>query len=148
MEIKFKRLRNTAKRPVRATEGAAAFDLFVSRAESIETEAYEQTDRVIISYHSDIAFEIPSGYMGLLVPRSSVSKTGQLMANSVGVIDSDYRGEVSGRFDVDSRHYVRYSEGERFAQLIIVPVPEVELREATELSYTSRGNGGYGSTGK
>lgn len=71
------------------------------------------------------------------------------MANSVGVIDSNYRGEVTGKFRLTgSLEFGKYQAGERFAQMIIIPYPEVEFVEADELSETDRGTGGYGSTGK
>jgi dUTP pyrophosphatase len=94
-----------------------------------------------------IAVQIPKGHVGLLFPRSSCAKTGKWMGNSVGVIDSDYIGELSAVF------YTRdgadeYHVGDRVAQLIIMPIPEIEWHEVQELSPTERGSGGYGSTGR
>lgn len=97
--------------------------------------------------HSGIAVEIPKGYAGFLFPRSGVYKTWSYLTNCVGVIDSDYRGEVCAIFSTFTGKKF-YQVGERFAQLVILPVPEVEYIEAEELSSTERGAGGYGSTGK
>ena len=88
------------------------------------------------------------GYFGLAVPRSSNSKKDLLLTNSVGVIDSGYRGEVIAVFKKTKYLAEAYKVGERFAQLVILPYPEIELEEAEELSVTERGTGGYGSTGK
>ncbi len=97
--------------------------------------------------HSDIAVEIPAGYVGLLFPRSSVCKTGLRLTNSVGVIDSDYRGGITAVFDYN-KSGEQYKVGDRFAQLMIVAAPYVVFHEAKTLSKTARGEGGYGSTGK
>jgi len=92
--------------------------------------------------------EIPKGYMGLLVPRSSMSKTPLRCANSVGIIDADYRGELSIAYENVSCNDYTIFRGDRIAQLIIVPVVMVDVVEVDELSKTERGVGGYGSTGK
>ena len=137
MIIKYKKLREDAKAPYKAHIEDAGFDLYCSRC------GYEGLNWVC---HSDIAFEIPKGYVGLVFPRSSITNTGMLLGNSVGVIDSNYRGEITAKFRVvNNEHY--YREGERFAQLIIIPYPQVEMSESEELSATERGAGGYGSSG-
>lgn len=84
----------------------------------------------------------------LLIPRSSTWKTPLRMPNSVGVIDSDYRGEVCAL--LQNTHHLAWTEeaGERLVQGVIVPVPSVQIQEVEELSETSRGVGGFGSTGK
>lgn len=129
---------NKACRPIRSTAGAAGLDLTVAWAEPLDDA---------IRYHSDVAVEIPEGYVGLLFPRSSVYKTAQTMANCVGVIDSDYRGEVSAVMYLREPWAQHYLVGDRFAQLVIVPQPAFELAECDELTPTERGDGGYGSTG-
>ena len=139
MQLKFKLLSERAQCPKRATSGSAGLDLTVAWYEVLDNG---------IKYHSDVAFEIPEGYVGLLFPRSSVHKTGQSMANSVGVIDSDYRGEVSAVMYHTFVWSDKYNVGDRFAQLVVVPVAYVELVETDELSETERGSGGYGSTGR
>ena len=84
----------------------------------------------------------------MIVPRSSNSKKTLLLTNSAGVIDSGYRGEVTAVFKKTEYPTKAYEVGERFAQMIILPYPQIELDEAEELSTTERGTGGYGSTGK
>lgn len=140
MNLKVKRLRKNARLPLKATAGAAGFDLFV--AERVDDYTTAQ-----IRYLSGIAVEIPPGYCGLLFPRSSVVRTPMRMANAVGVIDSDYRGEITAVFDNHITPGNTYRTGDRFAQLVIVTLPDVEITEEEELSRTARGFGGYGSTG-
>ena len=86
--------------------------------------------------------------MGLLVPRSSMSKTPLRCANSIGVIDADYRGELSIAYENVSCNDYMIFRGDRIAQLIIVPIAMVDVLKVDELSETERGAGGYGSTGK
>ena len=86
--------------------------------------------------------------MGLVFPRSSNARTQLILSNSVGVIDAGYRGEVTAKFKSISPLYERmYEIGERFAQIIFLPIPDVELEVAEELSESERGTGGYGSSG-
>ena len=144
LHVKIRKLIESAKIPQYAKEGDAGLDL---TATNISYDA----DNVI--YHSGLSVEIPQGYVGLLFPRSSNSKTQYYLTNSVGVIDSGYRGEIKAVFkhrdsDVCQMRHPPYAVGERFAQLIIMPYPHIQFDEVTELSQTERGNGGYGSTGK
>lgn len=140
MKVNYKKLNENALTPTRAHANDAGLDLYVSAVEWITPMKQK--------CHSHIAFEIPQGYVGLLFPRSSVSNTDMQMSNSVGVIDSDFRGGVSGVFNVVGNSPKPYKVGDRFAQLIIIPYPQVELHEIDELQTTERGTGGYGSTGK
>lgn len=96
-------------------------------------------------YSLGIAVEIPDGHVGLIFPRSSICKTGAVLANSVGVIDSNYRGELKAVFYADEQPY---KVGERCCQLIILPYPAVTYKESNKLSDTERAEGGFGSTGK
>lgn len=140
MEVKIKKLVSDAVVPKKAHPGDAGFDLVAVRV------GFENGCWVC---HSGLAFEIPDGYMGLVFPRSSIVKKDMSMANAVGVVDSNYRGEVTCWFRLaGALEFPKYGVGERFAQLIIMPYPEVEFVEADELSETDRGTGGYGSTGK
>ena len=139
MKIKFKKLAPTAKTPTRANTSDAGLDLYVSRS------GWEEGRWVC---HSDIAFEIPEGHVGVVFPRSSISGKSLSLANSVGVVDSGYRGEVSGKFRASDQRGLYYKEGERFAQIIIMPYPQVELVETDKLSLSERGTGGYGSSGE
>jgi len=99
-----------------------------------------------IEYSFGLAFEIQEGYAGFIFPRSSISKTGLLLANAVGVIDSSYRGPVTARF----KHIPgtkRYEIGDRVAQLVILKLEDVEIEITDTLSDSDRGTGGYGSSG-
>jgi dUTP pyrophosphatase len=115
-----------------------------------------------ITYGLGIALEIPKGFVGLVFPRSSIRKTGLQLSNSVGVIDSGYRGELQATFNKVFGGEAMYDEmkvneiqpndfykvGDRIAQIIIIPYPPIEFDEVAELSDTERGEGGFGSTGK
>ena len=94
-------------------------------------------------YGTGLAFEIPEGHVGLLYPRSSITNKRMMLKNSVGVIDSGYRGEVKLRFIGEQD----YKVGDRVGQLIIMPYPQIELKEVADLEQSDRGVGGYGSTG-
>lgn len=143
MKVKVKKLHPEAVIPKYAKPGDAGLDLV---AVSIESTKTSENDIVGIRYDSGLAFEIPEGNVGLLFPRSSICNTEMMMHNSVGVIDSGYRGSVSATFLGDIYGKI-YKIGEKFAQLVIVPIPEIELVESEELSETERGTGSYGSTG-
>jgi len=144
MKVKFKKLVDTAVTPTYAKDGDAGLDL-TSIQHTIST------DYNYIQHHTGIAIEIPKGYVGLIFPRSSISKTDLSLANCVGVIDSGYRGEIIFRFKFKKDTYFaelkRYETGDRIGQLIIIPYPSIELEQVDELSDTDRGEGGYGSTG-
>lgn len=145
MEIKFKKLDPRAVTPVRAHSTDAGIDLTCTQ---ITTEINE-CGQLILVYHTGLAIEIPDGYFGLLVPRSSVYKKSLMLTNCAGVIDSGYRGEVMAKFrNTTDVIPAVYKDGERFAQLLILPVPDVTFVESDELSETERGEGGYGSTSK
>ena len=141
MKIKVKRLNELAILPTKAHSTDAGFDLYAT------SKTYDNDGNVV--YGCGLAFEIPEGYMGLVFPRSSNANKLLLLSNSVGVIDAGYRGEVTAKF---KRLYPisqgEYAIGERFAQLIVMPIPAVEFEEAEELSESERGVGGYGSSGK
>lgn len=138
MQIKFKKLVPEAIVPKKGTEYSAGYDL------TAVSMTYLSSGH--IKYGTGIAVEIPDGCVGLLFPRSSVYKTGTMLANSVGVIDADYRGEIMAVFNHCGE--LSYQVGDRIAQLIIMPYPSVTYIEVDELSTTERGNGSYGSTGK
>ena len=141
MVLKFKKLNDTAVIPSYAKPGDAGLDL-------VATEVLEESMHQI-KYGTGIAVEIPEGYVGLLFPRSSVSKTNLSVANSVGVIDSGYRGQIMCVFNkVNNPMLSSYNVGDTIAQLVIVACPQFIVKEVTELSGTERGEGGFGSTGK
>ena len=140
IKVKFKKLSPDAKEPVRATDGAAGWDLSAVSRKYVNPESILN----MVQYRTGIAVEIPSGYVGLLFPRSSCYKKELSLMNSVGVIDSDYRGEISFIY----KGVELYGQGDRIGQLVILPCPAVEFVKAEELSETIRGTGGFGSTGK
>lgn len=143
IKIRFRKLRDDAVTPVKAHRSDAGFDL---SAVSIE---YDHIYNCIV-YHTGLAFEIPKGYVGKLYPRSSIFKKNLLLTNCTGILDSGYRGEVLVKFKritEDPRLSSVYDIGDRIAQLIIMPYPDVELIEAPDLTDSDRGTGGYGSTG-
>ena len=140
MNVNFKLIEG-GKVPVKGTSDAACFDLFAR-----ERKFYPE----YIEYKLGVAFEIPKGYCGLVFPRSSITSKDLILKNSVGVIDSDFRGEISARFFTVNEHIATnfYNIGDRVAQILFIPVIEAELIECSELSTTERGTNGYGSTGK
>ena len=142
MQIKFKKLYPEAVTPKQGTPGSAGFDLTAM--------SYRFDERYSVwEYGTGIAVEIPKGYVGMVFPRSSVYKTGDFLSNCVGIIDSDYRGEIKAKFySIKQLWDDPYKLGDRICQLVIVPIPEVEYIEVDNLSVTERGAGGYGSTGK
>jgi len=144
MEVKIKKLNPKAVIPSYATSGDAGMDLI---ATSIISETPSQ-----ITYGLGIALEIPEGFVGLVFPRSSIRKTRLQLSNSVGVIDSGYRGELQATFNKITTTIENqkndYKVGDRVCQIMIIPYPPIEFIEADELSNTERGEGGFGSTGK
>jgi len=137
VNIKIKKLHPNAIIPEYAKIGDAGLDLTAVDFESTGLH---------ITYKTGLAIAIPEGFVGLLFPRSSVYKTGQYLTNSVGVIDSGYRGEIMLKFtrpELDSQ----YKVGDRVGQLIIMPYPQVKFEEVEDLGTTDRGQGGFGSTG-
>ena len=168
MEVKIKKVHPKAVIPTYATEYSAGMDL---TAVSVEIDKYGNK-----VYHTGLAFEIPRGYAGFIFPRSSNTKKNLWLTNSVGIIDADYRGEVTLKYktslralntfktwlkvyfgkikDDDSVDVLNiwdnedYQVGERVGQLVIMPFPQIEFKEVDKLSETARNTGGYGSTGK
>lgn len=142
MKVKIKKLHPDAVIPKYAKVGDAGLDLTAIGKEMIDKDEFGY-----IEYKTGLAIEVPEGYVALIFPRSSCSDTGLILANSVGVIDSGYRGEIKARFKAipDTKHY---DIGDRVAQLVIIPYPQIEFEETETLSETERGDGGYGSTNK
>lgn len=141
LKVKFKKLVDHAVVPKYAKKGDAGMDLV-----AIDVGYNPEYD--FVEYGTGIAVEIPEGYVGLLYPRSSVSKTPHLLCNSVGVVDSGYRGEILMRFKTNKdREHEEYGVGDKIGQLVIVPYPKIELEEVKELAESDRGEGGFGSTG-
>lgn len=166
LKIKLKRLSKNSVLPKYAKPGDAGMDITATE------KFYDEYGNV--TYKTGIAMEIPEGYVGLIFPRSSNSKVDLLLSNSVGVIDSGYRGEIMFKFKpsviyrnpitgyyedgrdpvsdfghisvVDKDDHENYKVGDRVGQIIIIPYPKVEFVEVDELSSSERGEGGFGST--
>lgn len=146
MKVRIKKLHPMAVMPKKAHATDAGFDLYCTGT-SIDWAEQE------LLCHTGLAFEIPKGYVGLLFPRSSIADKPLLLHNSVGVIDSDYRGEVTAKFVItDAREFLQkdgsYQAGDRICQMIILPYPEIEFEKTDELTETDRGTGSHGSTGR
>lgn len=141
--VKFKKLNDNAHIPTYGSPYSAGADLYSAEVETViqpHTTAFIGTG---------IAIEIPKGYMGLIFARSGLSCKRHLApANKVGVIDSDYRGEVKVALHNHSNEPQKIDAGERIAQLVITPFLAVNFEQADELDETQRGEGGFGSTGK
>ena len=142
MKVNFKKVNKKAVTPTYAKDGDAGLDITSISREIVITGDYEY-----VEYGTGLAFEIPVGHVGLLFPRSSVSKKDMFLSNAVGVIDSGYRGEVTFRFKRLAWDSTLYNVGEKIGQLVIIPYPQIELELVKELSQTERGENGYGSTG-
>lgn len=141
MKIQFKKLVPEAQKPKFGKPGDAGADIVATSVD------FSRKNQVV--YGTGLAVEIPEGMVGLIFPRSSIRNYDLAMSNSVGVIDSGYRGEIMVTFNILNLHTVEnsYQVGDRIAQLVIMPVPLAQFVEVEELSETSRGTGGHGSTG-
>ncbi len=143
MNIKIKKLKDDAVVPTRGSKYAAGADLY-----SAESDLYIE-DRQTVMIGTGIAMEIPEGYVGLVYARSGLAcKEGLAPANKVGVIDSDYRGEIKVALYNQSGQKKLVKKGERIAQIVIAPFLAPEFTEVSKLDETDRGEGGFGSTGK
>ena len=170
LQVKIKKLHPDAVVPTYAHATDCGMDL------TAVSKTFDEYGNVV--YGFGLAFEIPEGYAGFIFPRSSNHKSRMLLTNSVGVIDSGYRGEVTAKFaqrtsfgipekflqrikylltgkmgncnlsSYDATNVNNYKIGDRVAQMVILPYPKVTFVETEELSDTERGTGGYGSTGK
>lgn len=153
MEVKIKKLYEDSILPTKAHATDAGYDLYA------HSKFYDNDGNVV--YGCGVAMEIPQGYVGLVFPRSSNAKKDLLLSNSVGVIDSGFRGEILFKFKQTPREFAdargtsmtyqyskEYELGNRIGQIIIMPYPEIEFVEVDELSETERGNGSYGSSGR
>ena len=152
MKVNVKKLDSNAIVPTYAKHGDAGMDL------TAVSKDYDEHGNVC--YGTGLAFEIPNCFVGLLFPRSSNTKKDLILGNSVGVIDSGYRGEVVLKFKAIDTQYLQdgkltflkrdfmkeYNIGDRIGQIVIMPVPQIEFNVVDELSTTDRGVGGFGST--
>lgn len=148
LQVNYIKLEESAITPSYSREGDAGLDFTAT------SKTYDNAGNVV--YGTGIAIEIPKGYLGFLMPRGSVSNKLQMLANSVGLIDSNYRGEilfkfkptVKGHCRVNSLFEDQYEVGDRVGQLVILPYPLIELNLTDSLSKTNRGEEGFGSSGK
>ena len=143
-KMKIKKLNENAVVPTYGTEFAAGADLYACEDGEVTVLAGETK-----FIHTGIAMEIPTGYVGLIYARSGLStKRGLAPANKVGVIDSDYRGEIMFALYNQSGVSQTIAGGERIAQIVFTPYATAEFEVACELDGTARGEGGFGSTGR
>ena len=143
MKVKIKKLSESALLPTRGSSSAAGYDLYAD----VEREqiALGQTVKIPVG----VAMEIPEGYFGGIFARSGLStKEGLRPANCIGVIDSDYRGPILVPLHNDSDTVREVVQGEKIAQMVILPYLAAEFEEVEQLEETQRGEGGFGSTGK
>ena len=143
IDIKIKKLHPNAVIPQYAKAGDAGMDL--TAVEILDESDYQ------ITYNIGLSIEIPEGFVGLIFPRSSIRNVGLSLSNSVGVIDSGYRGSLQATFNKTlciNGKFNTYLVGTRVAQMIIIPYPQINFVEVEELSSTERGEGGFGSSGK
>jgi dUTP pyrophosphatase len=146
VRLKVKRLPHCQALPSYATKGSAGLDLCCAIDQPLALGGQERT-----RIPTGLIIEIPEGYEGQVVPRSGLAdRAGISLTNCVGTIDSDYRGEVQVLIINHSHQEYTFQPGERIAQLILVPIPRVEVIEVDDLSEadTERGAGGFGSTGR
>ncbi len=146
MKLKIEKLHSNAVIPQYAKPGDAGLDLVATSL------ILDENNNLV--YGTGLAIEIPTGYVGLIFPRSSNSKKDLILTNHVGVIDSSYRGEIIFKYKstlCSSGQYItgkNYEVGDKVGQLILFPYPQVTIEEVEELTETERGNSGFGSTGK
>lgn len=143
--VKVKKVRKEAVLPTYGTASSAGADLYAC----LETDSVEIAPRQTVMIPTGLSMEIPDGFAGLIYARSGLaSKKGLAPANKVGVVDSDYRGEIMVALHNHSDKVASVERGERIAQLILAPFLHANFEEVDELNGTERGAGGFGSTGK
>lgn len=146
MIVNVKRLYPDATLPTRGSEEAAGYDLHAWMLPHVE--GYTIPPHTTVKIPTGIAIQGPKGYFGAIFARSGLAtKQGLRPANCVGVVDSDYRGEILVALHNDSSQPRRIQRGERIAQLVMLPYLPVEFHEVDNLESTARGEGGFGSTG-
>lgn len=157
-KVEFIRMASNAVIPSKAHPTDAGFDMVATS--KVETEDY-------IEYGTDIAIKLPEGHCALLFPRSSISKKDLFLCNSVGLIDENYTGEIKFRFKRSPKYqyytfkrflkfiteiliepitYKEYEVGDKIGQIVILPIPSIELVEVNKLPETDRGSDGFGSS--
>lgn len=142
--INVKKLNNLAKLPTRGSSNAAGYDLYAATSYNIEIQPH-----TTVKIGTGLSFELPQGTFAAIFPRSGIAtKRGLRPANCVGVVDSDYRGEVIVALHNDTDEVQSIEPQERIAQMILLPFVEMSFNEVDELSDTVRGESGFGGSGK
>jgi dUTP pyrophosphatase len=143
VELRVRLLQEGARLPSRAHHGDAGLDLH-----AVESASIAPGERASVG--TGVALEIPPGHAGLVLPRSGLAaRNGIALVNSPGLIDSGYRGEVRVLLlNTDRERPFEIEQGDRIAQLVVTPLAEAEPLEAPELAESSRGEGGFGSSGR
>lgn len=144
LSLQVKYLRPAAKGKLKhATKGSAGIDLVSAEDKSVLVGSIQH-----VTVHTGISVAIPEGFVGILAPRSSLGRKGLSLANTIGIIDSDYRGEILVDLVVkQGKPCVQINPGDRFVQLLLIPVLQCNIEEVQDLPSTDRGAGGFGSTG-
>lgn len=140
VKVKIEKIVPEAEIPSYAHDGDAGLDL-IATSEVIGKEGY-------LEFGTSLKITLPKGYVGLIYPRSSISKKNMMLANGVGVLDEGYTGEIKVRFKPSNAGQGKYKVGDKVAQLVIMPYPKIEFEEVESLDETERGTGGFGSTGE
>jgi dUTP pyrophosphatase len=142
--VNYKKLTKTAKEPKKGSAGAAGLDLYADTNQDIVVEPGET-----VPFYTGISLEIPAGYAGFVYSRSGIATNRRLrLPHCVGIIDSDYRGNVGVPLCNDSDTPQMVKAHERIAQIIFQKVEDAVLYEKESLTDTERGSGGFGSTGR
>lgn len=142
--VRFRKLTDTAMTPTKGSAFAAGYDLYADTDTDVVVEPGDT-----VNFYTGIAFEIPDGYFGAVYSRSGLGiKHNMRMPNCVGVIDSDYRGNVMVPLFNDGKYPFKILAHERVAQIVFQKCPEVALYETDELTRTDRGANGFGSSGR
>lgn len=145
MEIKIKRLKENAILPSRGSAAAAGYDLCAC----LDADSVDIAPHTTVKIGTGLSIAVPDGYFGAIFARSGLATKENLRpANCVGVADSDYRGEYIVALHNDGEVTRTVKNGDRIAQLVVMPYLSVEFSEVDELDETQRGAGGFGSTGK
>lgn len=145
MNIKIKKLTETATIPTGGTKYAAGYDLYADISKGAEIVPAHKTEKI----GTGVAMEIPEGFAGLIFARSGLAtKRGLRPANCVGVVDSDYRGEICVAIHNDGEETQTIHDKDRIAQIVFVPHLSVTFKESDTLENSERGEGGFGSTGQ
>lgn len=140
MKMKIRKLTDEAVMPKYAHSDDAAMDLTATSVNIVDKGSFGYRE-----YGTGLAIDIPKGFAGLIFPRSSISETGLILSNSVGVVDPGYHGEIKARFkEIPDSH--TYGVGDRVAQLMVIPVDRVEWEQVDDLGTSERGEKGFGST--